>query len=112
MTNGEDRLSFAVVIYQHPEFNIVNGTNGKITDDVTDDVTNNVTDNVTNNNRDSRLALILEVLRHDGTTTVEKLASDFMVTRRTILRDLEVLRTQERISRAGSNKGGYWRVIE
>ena len=53
-----------------------------------------------------------EYLRQEGDITVEKLASVFKVSRRTVLRDLEELRLQKRISRVGSDINGYWKVLD
>ena len=55
--------------------------------------------------------MMQEYLRQDGEITVDKLASVFEVSRRTILRDLEELRLQKRISRVGADINGYWIVL-
>jgi DeoR/GlpR family transcriptional regulator of sugar metabolism len=54
----------------------------------------------------------VKLLRQDGTVTVDMLAGAFKISERTILRDFEALRKQERIKRDGSDTSGRWIVID
>jgi ATP-dependent DNA helicase RecG len=70
-------------------------------------VTDNVTDNVTNN----RLDIILEFIKNDNTITTEEIAKKMDVSKRTILRDIDKLKTQNKIERIGNTKTGHWKMI-
>lgn len=74
---------------------------------VTEDVTVNVTVNVTV----KRVEALLEIIRKNPSVTVNEMARRMKVNRRTILRDLERLKLEGKISRTGSDKYGYWDLI-
>ena len=69
---------------------------------------NNVTENVTEN----RLLLILEEMKKNTSITTTDLARILHVTRRTIHRDIDLLKQQGLLTRIGPDKGGNWKVIE
>lgn len=74
---------------------------------VTEDVTVNVTEDVTV----KRVEALLEIIRKNPSVTVNEMARRMKVNRRTILRDLESLKLEGKISRTGSDKYGYWDLI-
>ncbi len=82
-----------------------------VTDNVTD-VTNkfneNVTDSVTIAERQEAL---LKVMQNTPTISASQLAAAFRVSKRTILRDIELLKQQKRVARIGSEKSGEWKIL-
>jgi DeoR/GlpR family transcriptional regulator of sugar metabolism len=54
---------------------------------------------------------LLEIIRKNPSVTVNEMARRMKVNRRTILRDLERLKLEGKISRTGSDKYGYWDLI-
>ncbi|MCL2821313.1 MAG: helix-turn-helix domain-containing protein [Oscillospiraceae bacterium] len=46
----------------------------------------------------------------DNTISAERLAEELKVSKRTILRDIDTLKKQERINRIESITRGYWKV--
>ena len=93
----EDRLSFAVTIYQHPEFTgsgIVNGTiNGTI---------KNLSENE---------SIVLACIREDPSVTKKNLSEKTGISMRTISRIIEKFKQQHIIARKGSNKKGLWIIL-
>lgn len=55
---------------------------------------------------------ILAALRHNSKLTIADLATQLRVTTRTIERTLKKLQDENRLSRIGHDKGGYWQVRE
>jgi ATP-dependent DNA helicase RecG len=53
---------------------------------------------------------ILNVIQNDNTVSIDLLASKLGLSRRTIVRELEKLKEQNKISRIGSGKNGYWQI--
>ena len=89
------------------------GTN--VTNDVTNDVTTNVTNDVTNNvinDTDIRKEVVIELMRKNKRVSVTQIAKELNVTRRTIFRIIDVLKSENRIKRVGDLKSGTWEVIE
>ena len=79
--------------------------------DVTDNVTD-VTDNVTEiSTAEKRREEMLRLMKLDKKITTENLANILHVSRRTIARDIDLLRSQNRLMRDGDDFGGSWRVI-
>ena len=72
------------------------------------DVTENVTENVT----EDRAEAILQMIRQAPDIKTDELAKGLKVVRRTILRDLEKLKRSEKIRRIGSDKSGFWEIID
>lgn len=68
----------------------------------------NITENVTEN----RSVAIVELMRKNPGITTAQLAKILKVTQRTIHRDLDELKSEGRIRRAGSDKDGCWEVME
>jgi ATP-dependent DNA helicase RecG len=87
-------------------FKVIFKRNELVSDNITDKKSRNVSDK----KRDVRQGKLLELLRQNGTITVNTLAVTLKVSERTILRDLETLRNQERIKRIGSDTKGSWQV--
>lgn len=93
---------------------IVNDTH--VTNDVTNncpDVTNDVTNNshdVTNND-DLRKESVIEMMRKNKRVSVTQIAKELNVTRRTIFRIIDTLKSQNRIKRVGDLKSGTWEVL-
>jgi Uncharacterized conserved protein len=54
---------------------------------------------------------IIDIIAQMPTITVTELAKMLSVTERTIYRQIEILKTENKIERAGSDKTGYWRVL-
>lgn len=77
-----------------------------IKSNVTDNVTNNVTDNVTD-----REQIIFDKIKQNKKVTTTEIAHQLNVSKRTVLRDIEKLKSQNKIKRIGPDKGGYWEII-
>lgn len=95
---------------------IVNSTESdtNVTNDVTNNVTNKgtfVTNDVTNDT-DSRKGAVLELMRKNKRISVTQIAKELNVTRRTIFRIIDVLKSENRIKRVGDLKSGTWEVID
>ena len=111
-----ERHYLIVTIRQHEGFNV--NRNGNVIENVIENVTDNVIENVTDKTqaafsvkkRNARQNKILELLRNDGTVTIDLLAETLEVSVRTILRDIESLKTNDQILRVGSDTSGYWEV--
>lgn len=67
----------------------------------------NVTDSMS-----IRREKILLVLSKNNDLSSDILAKKTGVTKRTILRDLQSLKTERKIRRVGSEKGGHWEISE
>jgi ATP-dependent DNA helicase RecG len=72
----------------------------------------NVTDNVTDNVTENRRRNIFNRIKENNRISIDQLAEILKVTRRTIIRDLEILKKQNFIKRTGPAKGGHWEVME
>lgn len=81
-------------------------------------VTNGVTNNVTNkgtivtNDPDFRKGAVIELMRKNKRISVTQIAKELNVTRRTIFRIIDVLKSENRIKRVGDLKSGTWEIIE
>ena len=71
-----------------------------------------VTDNVTDNVTDKRLISIINYISKNVRVSTNELAQLLNVTKRTILRDIEKLKKQNKIKRIGNEKTGYWEVVK
>jgi ATP-dependent DNA helicase RecG len=90
----------------------VSYTEQKTTSDVTENVTENpenVTENLENvtENREKK---ILDLICKNNNISTMQIAEQISVTRRTVHRDLEKLKSKGLIERVGPDKGGYWKV--
>lgn len=82
-----------------------------VTENVTDNVTD-VTDNVTDIfTAEKRREEMLRLMKLDKKITYDNLANILHVSRMTIARDIDLLRSQNRLMRDGEDHGGSWRVI-
>lgn len=75
-------------------------TNQKIT-------TEHVTEHVTEHRR----IQIVTIIQDNPKITTTELAEVLQTTRRTIARDINILKEKGAIERIGGDKGGYWNVI-
>jgi ATP-dependent DNA helicase RecG len=75
-------------------------TEQKITKDVTKDVT-----------KENRETKILELIKSNPLITTTEIAAQIKLTRRTILREIDNLKTQNKIERVGGRKNGHWKII-
>lgn len=78
-----------------------------VTDNVTDNVTGNVTENVTENRADK----IIELIRKNPFITTEEMSRILKVSKRTVIRDMDQLKKENRVAYEGPSKGGRWKVI-
>lgn len=86
------------------------------TERVIGDVTENVTENVTEGGIDisaaeKRRSEILRLMKLDSKITTDYLANILYVSRRTIARDIDLLRSQNKLKRDGDDFGGNWVVL-
>lgn len=74
----------------------------------------NVIDNVIEKGNDitSRKDHILFLMRHDKRISVKQISTKLGVTQRTIFREIDILKSEGRIKREGSDKSGSWVVID
>ena len=72
----------------------------------------NVTQNVTENVTENRATTILHLIKENPHISTLELARQLSVTRMTIHRDLERLKSAGLLFRIGPDKGGYWQVKE
>lgn len=70
-------------------------------------VTDNVTDNVTD-----RYHTILSNIYNNNKITITQIAEKLNLSKRTILRDISVLKEKGLIERIGSEKNGQWQITE
>ena len=70
----------------------------------TDNVSINVSINVSVNEK------IIDIITQMPAIRVKELAKMLSVTERTIYRQIEILKTENKIERVGSNKTGYWKI--
>ncbi|MBP5189658.1 MAG: HTH domain-containing protein, partial [Bacteroidales bacterium] len=91
-----------------------------VTDVDTESVTNNVTDNVTDNvteggtdisTAEKRRIEILRLMKLDSKITTDNLANILHVSRMTISRDINLMRSQNKLKREGDDFGGNWVVL-
>lgn len=73
---------------------------------LTVDVTENVTENVT----EKRSSSIVTEIKLNNNISIDQLAEKLKVSKRTIIRDIEKLKKQNKIARIGPVKGGHWEV--
>jgi predicted HTH transcriptional regulator len=96
-----DRLSFAVTIYQHPEFvvsGVVNGVNGVI---------NGVINGVVNPLSENEIK-VLVCMQEDPSVSMKRISEMTGIPTRTVDRVIAELRRRQIIERKGSRKNGLW----
>ena len=86
-------------------------------EDSKEDVTGNVTDNVTDKahtykDANYRRQRLVDIIRANDNVSIYELAKLVGVSRRTILRDIEILKTEGKLQRVGSEKAGHWIISE
>ncbi len=74
---------------------------------VTDNVTNNVTNNVTD-----RYKAILSMMNNDNKISTTQIATTLKLSKRTVLRDISILKERQLIERIGMEKTGYWLITK
>ena len=97
----------------------INADNKDVTKNVADIVTDNVTDNVTDvtenvadtSTAEKRREEMLRLMKLDKKITYDNLANILHVSRMTVARDIELLRSQNRLMREGEDHGGSWVVL-
>ena len=72
----------------------------------------NVYKNVTENVTENRLILIEKLIKENPTITTTQLSKILKVTRMTVSREIEKLKTGNKIKRIGPDKGGSWEVLK
>ena len=70
----------------------------------------NVPINVPKNDPIKRVDKIIEIIRENKDITIAELANKLDVADKTIKRDITKLKEQNRLTRVGSLKSGYWEV--
>ena len=86
--------------------NALEHSNVTDTDSNVTDTDSNVTDNVT----DRRQLIILEIAANNKITTV-LLAAKLNVTKRTILREIEMMKNDGILRRVGNEETGNWEIM-
>ena len=56
--------------------------------------------------------MIIGLIKENPGITQPTLASEFNVDLKTIKRDMEKLKTENKIIRIGGSKDGYWKIID
>jgi len=80
-------------------------------DHVVENVIDNVTENVIDNVTEDRQLQILNYIKKNQYITTKELAKHLKVSRRTIMRDIDQLKTRKKLKCIGGDKGGYWEII-
>lgn len=55
---------------------------------------------------------ILSIMKENASITIKELAIEFKVTEKTIFRSIQKLKELKRIERVGSDKNGYWKILQ
>lgn len=110
----DDITTFKVVVHNAEYVSQIENSKENVTDvtDVTDNVTD-VTDSVTDNpssmyDANDRRIRLMDIIRTNANVSVSELAELTSVSRRTILRDIDILKTEGKLQRVGSEKNGHW----
>lgn len=104
----DDITTFKVVVRNAEYVPKHEGDDKDVTDNVTD-VTDNVTDNThTYKDANDRRKRLVDIIRTNENVSIFELAKLVGVSRRTILRDIEILKTEGKLQRVGSEKAGHW----
>ena len=73
---------------------------------------NTDTNTDTNTDKDFKAEKLLEYLKENPKATQKELAEYFNVTKRTIERNMNILKKEKFIERIGNNRSGYWRILK
>ncbi len=77
--------------------------------DVTKDVTIDVTKDVT---KEDRMAKILQLFKENPSLTTVEIATILHLTKRTLLRDIDQLKKENKLKRVGGRKNGKWLIVD
>jgi len=72
---------------------------------------NNVVDNVVDGIADVRLGSILKLIAGNNQISAARIAKILKVANRTIQRDIEKLKADQKLRRVGGEKTGHWEII-
>jgi ATP-dependent DNA helicase RecG len=102
--SGSDKVVFSeedIFVTQVPlgDLDDNGGLNRNVTDNVTDNVTNIVTD---------RKDQIIILIKENNSISTSEIANKLNVSKRTILREIDLLKIAGIIKREGKEKTGYW----
>ena len=61
---------------------------------------------------DNRLDKIIELITKNNKVLLQEKADQLDVSKRTIRRDIEKLKKQNKLKCIGSEKGGHWEILE
>lgn len=105
----DDITTFKVVVHNAEYVSQIENSKENVTD-VTDNVTD-VIDSVTDNpssmyDANDRRIRLMDIIRTNANVSVSELAELTSVSRRTILRDIDILKTEGKLQRVGSEKTG------
>ena len=107
----DDITTFKVVVRNAEYASENEGDDKDVTDNVTDG-TDNVTDGTDNahtyKDANDRRKRLVDIIRTNAKVSIFELAKLVGVSRRTILRDIEILKTEGKLQRVGSEKAGHW----
>ena len=78
---------------------------------VVDGVVDNVVDNVVDGIADVRLGSILKLIAGNNQISAARIAKILKVANRTIQRDIEKLKADQKLRRVGGEKTGHWEII-
>jgi ATP-dependent DNA helicase RecG len=67
--------------------------------------------NVPDNVPDKRIDLVLDLIKKNNQIQLKELSKTLKVSTRTIRRDLEKLKSMNKLKRIGSEKSGFWKII-
>lgn len=94
------------------KLNVTDTETEVVTNNVTEDVTEDVTEGGTDiSAAEKRRSEILRLMKLDSKITTDYLANILYVSRRTIARDIDLLRSQNKLKRDGDDFGGNWVVL-
>lgn len=112
-TNVIEKTPHIIVNSTESDINVTNGVTNNVINGVTNNVTNKgtiVTNGVTNDINICKEAVI-DLMRKNKRISVTQIAKKINVTRRTIFKIIDVLKSENRIKRVGDLKSGTWEII-
>lgn len=77
-------------------------------DEVVEKVTDNVAKDVV---KDERHTKLINAIIENKKITIPEIAISLCVTKRTVQRDIQLLKNEGRIKRVGGRKTGYWEIL-
>ena len=102
---------FMVTIFGKEEDDVTKDVVENVTDNITDRVTDRVTDKVTDRVTDNQKKII-DYLKENNRITTAELAQKVGISQRKVKENIRKLKEIGLLSRIGSEKGGYWVVME